>query len=284
MALLNQDQLITGSVYSEIHLWSLSDGRFVRVINESEWCGCVFSLQVHGDNQHILAGTEVGKVNVFRIDNGALVIGVPAHASPINALLLTKNNKNEEILVTGSYDSTIKLWQLIQIDHWKCLRVLKGHQSNVLASLAISDNQYRLVSGSGDGHLSVWDIETGERIKDIDTKSGSVDALLVDEKKGYVISGHGNGEIKAWNIEKGECLKTLATEHKGDVGALVFDASGKIVSGGQDGKVKAWDLETGKCLNTIEKHRGEVWSLKMDSKGRLVSSAHDGTIRVWQLP
>jgi len=54
-------------------------------------------------------------------------------------------------LASGSFDNTIKIWNLIS---GECIQTLKGH-TNVVCSLAtLPDN--KLASGSSDETIKIW--------------------------------------------------------------------------------------------------------------------------------
>ena len=60
-------------------------------------------------------------------------------------------------LVSGSYDRTLRLWD---VDSGECLRVLEGHEGWVKACAFAPDGR-RIVSGSGDRTLRLWDADSG---------------------------------------------------------------------------------------------------------------------------
>ena len=62
-------------------------------------------------------------------------------------------------LVSGSYDTMIKLWD---IRDKNCSATLKGH-SQQINSLSISPDGSLLLSGSEDCTARLWDLRSGER-------------------------------------------------------------------------------------------------------------------------
>jgi WD40 repeat protein len=62
------------------------------------------------------------------------------------------------LLVSGSEDRTLKLWE---VPSGKCLRTLEGHGDGVWACGFSPDGSF-LVSGSWDGTLKLWEVDTGE--------------------------------------------------------------------------------------------------------------------------
>lgn len=70
------------------------------------------------------------------------------HTAPVLALALTPDGS---LLLSGSYDRTIRVWRTAD---WHCLRVLKGHGGGVRA-LAVAPDARTLYSAAGDNTLRV---------------------------------------------------------------------------------------------------------------------------------
>jgi len=58
---------------------------------------------------------------------------------------------NDEIFCSGSFDKTIKFWN---IKKGKCIQTLKGHQGNVICLIKLKDNSF--ASCSNDQTIIIW--------------------------------------------------------------------------------------------------------------------------------
>ncbi|KAI0060847.1 WD40 repeat-like protein [Artomyces pyxidatus] len=94
------------------------------------------------------------------------------------------------ILVSGSLDNTIKLWD---VDSGKTLRTLFGHIEGVWA--VASDNM-RLVSGSHDRTIKVWSRDDGRCVTTLVGHTGAVTCLALGEDK--IVSGSDDGDVRIW--------------------------------------------------------------------------------------
>ena len=65
-------------------------------------------------------------------------------------------NHNGTLLASGSYDNTIKLWNLETKTE---IATLEGHHGWV-NSVAFNHNGTLLASGSGDNKIKLWNLET----------------------------------------------------------------------------------------------------------------------------
>nr|CAG4716900.1 unnamed protein product [Naegleria fowleri] len=75
------------------------------------------------------------------------------HGGCVNAINF---NTNGDLIVTGSDDETIKIWNT-----WtgKCLTTLSGHVSNVFATNFFNSNHQQIISGGNDSDVRFYDIE-----------------------------------------------------------------------------------------------------------------------------
>ncbi len=153
----------------------------------------------------------------------------------------------------------------------------EGHSSPVTCIALFPDG--RMVSGSHDNTLRVWDVASGQCLQ---TLCGHEDlitcvAVLPD---GRVVSGSGDGTLRVWNPATGKCLQTLQG-HEGWVTCVAALPDGQVVSGSDDNTLRVWDTASGKCLQTLQGHEGRIECLAVLPDGWLVSGSDDNTLRVW---
>ena len=155
----------------------------------------------------------------------------------------------DNILATGSYDATIKIWD---IETGKELRTLRGHTSGVRC-LQFDDN--KLISGSLDTTLRVWNWRTGECISTYNCHTGGVISLHFDAN--ILVSGSVDRTARIWNFED---KSTFALRgHTDWVNSVKIDSVSRTVfTASDDLTVKLWDLDTKQVIRTYEGHTGQV--------------------------
>ncbi|MFH1197783.1 MAG: NB-ARC domain-containing protein [bacterium] len=167
--------------------------------------------------------------------------------------------------------------------HQSLLSLLEGHTHGV-SSLSITPDGKRVVSGSEDKTLRVWEIESSECLRTLEGHTDTVSSVSITPDGKRAVSGSWDKTLRVWDIESGECLRTLEG-HTDDVSSLSITPDGKrAVSGSWDKTLRVWDIEIGECLRTLEGHTGTVSSVSIIPDGkRAVSGSWDKSLRVWEI-
>ncbi|MEW6496721.1 MAG: serine/threonine-protein kinase, partial [Cyanobacteriota bacterium] len=206
------------------------------------------------------------------------------HSGAVRSIAITPDNQT---LISGSEDNTIKIWQL---STGKLVRTLTGH-TNWISSLAISPDGQTLVSGSGDNTIKIWQLQTGQLIRTLTGHSYDVNSLAMTPDGQTLVSGSGDNTIKIWQLQTGQLIRTL-TKHSYGVNSLAMTPDGQtIISGngnvwplGNNYTIKIWQLKTGIPKRTLTEHLGNVSTVAMTPDGQtLVSGSDDRRILIWNL-
>ncbi len=163
------------------------------------------------------------------------------------------------------------------------VRILAGHTGRVEACALTGDRRYAL-SGSQDGTLRLWDLQSGLTLLILVGHNGPVDACAISGDGRYALSGSHDKMLRLWDLRTGETLHTLA-RHTGWVRACALTEDGHYaLSGSQDGTLRLWSLQTGLTLLTLVGHTGPVYACALTRDGRYgLSGSLDGTLRLWNL-
>ena len=185
---------------------------------------------------------------------------------------------SEDIVVSGSVDKTLRVWNIKTGEEPK---VLEGHTGPVYVAIKMSEKI--VVSGSGDGTLRVWDINNG---KCLHTLKGHTDSVCTVTKisENIVVSGSYDDTLRVWNIETGTCLHTLKG-HAGAVNVVTKMSENIIVSGSSDNTLRVWNIknEENNCIQVLEGHTEPVTSVTKMSENIVVSGSNNKTLRVWNI-
>lgn len=128
--------IITGSRDSTLRVWRLPDPR-------------------QDAPYHSLPSTPSSGPNPFYQHT------LEGHTSSVRAIAASHN-----ILVSGSYDCTVRVWNL---KTGECMWELKGHREKVY-SVGYCHQNKRAASGSLDASVKIWSTETGQLLHNLEGK------------------------------------------------------------------------------------------------------------------
>jgi len=167
----------------------------------------------------------------------------------------------------------------------RCSSSLKGHEEAVLCA-AFSPDCNKLVTGSGDTNLRLWDLnmEMGEA-----KMEGHKNWVLCCEwsADGEKIASAGMDKwVMIWDGSNGKLLRTLRG-HTQPVTCLVWQplhlASNKpfLASGSKDATVRIWDSANWNTVRILTSHTAPIMQLKWSGENHVYSAGRDRVIKIW---
>ena len=121
---------------------------------------------------------------------------------------------------------------------------LRGHLSGILC-VAISSNGQRIVSGSLDRTVKVWDGATTECLHTLEGHPSAVWAIAISGQGTRIVSGDDYGIVCLWDANEGTCMRTIEVGDNSDGVPVTISADGQTILAAGDGGVKMWDTESG---------------------------------------
>lgn len=152
-------------------------------------------------------------------------------------------------------------------------------------SIAVSRDGARVVSGSDDGQVRVWDVRTGAIvIGPLKGHAGSIYSIAISHDGARIISSSYDRTIRVWDTQTGDSIGTPLKGHTDMIWSVAFSPdSTHIISGSSDETIRIWDGKTGGPIGEpIKGHTGVVFSVAFSPSGnQIISCSGDGTIRIW---
>jgi WD40 repeat protein len=148
-------------------------------------------------------------------------------------------------LVTGSWDSSVRVWR---VGTWEAERRIEvGWRMNDVEL----DPAGRIVGASGDGGAGLWSLESGELLTHLAGHSAAVWAVRFSPDGGRVATGSIDGTIRVRNADTG--LTTLVLDAGSPVNDLAFAPDGsRLASIG--GTVRVWALSLDELIELAERN------------------------------
>lgn len=272
--------------------WELLSELKEEVLITNSLFGCI-NKKILNDNFRLL-------LRILPHENKTLV----GHEGPITAVKL---NSKATYALTGSADTTVRLWDL---QDGTCIKIFKGHTSKITA-LEFQDEEHYFASGSEDGSVRLWNIEEDNCIHtfpciytntvpasysrlrsitfcenllitrdshntiywDLATKSvvSGVRNITLDTGQNYSIVIEPLRIVKRKiNSKSEEVISVLSQDDPSNpitCGEISPDDK-LVLTGLMDGAAKLWDLQKGECLKTYIGHIGPVCAVTFSPNSR----------------
>src|SRR5258706_413434 len=138
-----------------------------------------------------------------------------------------------------------------------------GHAGSI-RSMVYSPNGARVVTGSVDKTIRIWDAETGAPVGDpLEGHTGVVWSVAYSPDGQRVISGSVDTTIRIWDAETGAPVGDSLEGGTGLVWSVAYSPDGRhITSGSNDHTIRIWDAETGAPVSDpLEGHTHLVLSI-----------------------
>ncbi|EMR10248.1 hypothetical protein PNEG_01517 [Pneumocystis murina B123] len=215
--------LFSSSLDGSVRAWDLTRYRnfriFVAPIRIEFSC-----LAVEPSGEIVSAGSLTSfDIFIWSVQTGQLVDRLSGHEGPVSSLSFSNTG---EILASGSWDKTVRLWEIFTSRQSVELLQL---QSDVLAVTFRPDGKYICVS-TLDGQLTFWDVDKGNQVN------------IIDGKKD--ISGGRNigDQFSAANSFRNKSFKCVCYSPDGYI----------VVAGGNSKYICIYDIESSVLIKKIQ--------------------------------
>jgi len=215
-----------------------------------------------------------------------LTSGLPGK---VNALEFSADGKR--LAIASGVTGLKGIARVVEVPSGETVNEFGSGHRDALYDAAISPDGKILATGGYDRLIQLWDIASGERLKQLTAHNGAVYDLAFSPDGSVLASASGDESVKLWNVASGERLDTLG-QPEGEVFNVHFTPDGKsLIAAGADRRLYLWEWVSRDkpTINPLKisrfAHEDEIVRLAIAGEGKvLVSSSADGVLRTWSVP
>ncbi|TYZ60174.1 hypothetical protein PybrP1_012083 [[Pythium] brassicae (nom. inval.)] len=279
------------------HLWAWAKDMPVFKCHTAERMG---PTAVTSCGNFFFAGAQSGKVYVWDVKTGDLVMVWDAHYKSVAALALTSDDSH---VITAGDDAVVHVWRLVDILDEP--DVTASFQQGITPVVSWTDHVLpvtsihaglggvngRIYTSSLDRTCKIWSLASAQCLYSV-TCPSFVNVCAADALEHRLFMGCGNGKVYALDLNAAASAVTAATArilsatsgaaggavpwgpdallpdafegHEAAVTTMqVSDCGGFLVTGDEGGVVRVWDSLSRQSLRAIKLFKGKVSALML---------------------
>lgn len=206
-------------------------------------------------------------------------------SGPVTGLAPFRDNKR---LAASSFKSVVYIWDA---DGSGDMLTLKGREGEHAAftSVSVSWSGEYVAAGDDCGQVTVWESESGRRLKTLKDCSQAVMAVAFCESSAHqlLVFGDVEGSIVIRNLNDASLIQTINLHTVGGVTCLRPQPGGSsiVAASSQDSTVSLWSLPDGQLLSTIDccSMVNDVAVFSVKGSMHLLTACSDHTLRLWEV-
>ena len=263
----NETLISVGNEDETLRAWNVATGR-------QRWSksvgGDVTDVALPSHDPFFIAYAEFGQNVNIRMrysDDGDWRGEVSGHTQPVYDLAFKPNSY---LLASGSYDKTVRLWDVGDNTNLHHVRTLQHPEA--VTSVAWSPDGRTLASASYDGTVRLWNPDNGINFAVLRGHTEIVVSVAWSPDGRILASGSYDDTIRLWDPDTLRTLRVLRG-HTTNVWALSFHPNGQTLASGTGyDSPRLWDPNTGALKATLGGSVGRF--LKFSPNGQILAEVN----------
>uniref|UniRef100_A0A672H620 Autophagy-related protein 16 domain-containing protein n=1 Tax=Salarias fasciatus TaxID=181472 RepID=A0A672H620_SALFA len=263
--------LATGGMDRRVKLWEVVAGRCEPKGALTGSNAGITSIDFDSAGSYLLAASNDFASRIWTVDDYRLRHTLTGHSGKVLSARFLLDNAR---IVSGSYDRTLKLWDLRSK---VCMKtVFAGSSCNDIVC-----TEQCVMSGHFDKKVRFWDIRAESIVRELELL-GRVTSLDLNHDRTELLSCSRDDLLKIIDLRTNAVRQTFSAQGfkcGADWTRVTFSPDGSYVTGGSaDGALYVWNVLTGKVDRTLDRsHSSAINSVSWSPSGSYVASVEKGS-------
>ncbi|XP_022075129.1 autophagy-related protein 16-1-like isoform X2 [Acanthochromis polyacanthus] len=263
--------LATGGMDRRVKLWEVVAGRCEPKGALTGSNAGITSIEFDSAGSYLLAASNDFASRIWTVDDYRLRHTLTGHSGKVLSARFLLDNAR---IVSGSYDRTLKLWDLRSK---VCMKtVFAGSSCNDIVC-----TEQCVMSGHFDKKVRFWDIRAESIVRELELL-GRVTSLDLNHDRSELLTCSRDDLLKIIDLRTNAVRQTFSAQGfkcGADWTRVTFSPDGSYVAGGSaDGALYVWNVLTGKVDRTLDRnHNSAINSVSWSPSGAYVASVEKGS-------
>lgn len=263
--------LATGGMDRRVKLWEVVAGRCEPKGALTGSNAGITSIEFDSAGSYLLAASNDFASRIWTVDDYRLRHTLTGHSGKVLSARFLLDNAR---IVSGSYDRTLKLWDLRSK---VCMKtVFAGSSCNDIVC-----TEQCVMSGHFDKKVRFWDIRAESIVQELELL-GRVTSLDLNHDRTELLTCSRDDLVKIIDLRTNAVRQTFSAQGfkcGADWTRVTFSPDGSYVVGGSaDGALYVWNVLTGKVDRTLDRnHNSAINSVSWSPSGAYVASVEKGS-------
>ena len=279
-----QRLLIANSDERTVRLWNLASGKELETPQPDGKLGPLIDMNVRGGllwSTTFVPGSEdvltVGgsESRLWDVKTGREKMSF----SPHGAVASARFSPAGDMIVTGSWDNSAKVWDA---KTGKVIRKLEGEHSSFVNTATFSKDGQCVLTASDDGTAKVWRLSTGKVELTLRGHTDRVRSANYSPSGEFIVTTSSDQTARLWNASSGELIREFKGHRFAVLCAEFSKDSQWLATGGEDNTAIVWDVKTAEKRQSLSGHSAAVTSVAFSpDKSRIITGSQDQTAKLW---
>ncbi|XP_072318164.1 autophagy-related protein 16-1 isoform X2 [Eucyclogobius newberryi] len=263
--------LATGGMDRRVKLWEVVAGRCEAKGALTGSNAGITSIDFDSAGSYLLAASNDFASRIWTVDDYRLRHTLTGHSGKVLAARFLLDNAR---IVSGSYDRTLKLWDL---KSKVCMKtVFAGSSCNDIVC-----TEQCVMSGHFDKRVRFWDIRSESIVQELELM-GRVTSLDLNHDRTELLTCSRDDLLKIIDLRTAAVRQTFSAQGfkcGADWTRVTFSPDGSYVAAGSaDGALYVWNVLTGKVDRTLDRnHNSAINAVSWSPSGVYVASVEKGS-------